>query len=225
MTIIKSLFVRSPFSPLQSHMEKVAGCVGKAKALYDAYVAGDHERMNQLAEEISELEHAADLTKNEIRNNLRSGLFLAINRGDFLEILALQDTIADRCEDLAVLFTLKQLEPLPELKDDLRAFLDKNIEAVRHTHSIIREMDELVQSSFGGKEAEKVQTMVDEVAYMEHEADVLQRQLMKKLYSMDSNLPYSSFMLWINIMQVIAALSNVSEKLANRVRMLLEIKK
>ncbi|RMH78497.1 MAG: TIGR00153 family protein [Calditrichaeota bacterium] len=224
MNVLRNLFARSPFSPLQSHMEKVAACVKKLNELYQAYVHNDWDRINALAEEISEMEHAADLTKNEIRNHLPKGLFLAVNRGDLLEILALQDTLADRAEDIGILMTLKRLEPLEGLEDDLKRFLDKNLEAVEHVHAIIREMDELVEASFGGREAEKVMRMVEEVAYMEHEADVLQRELLKKLYNMDDTLPYSSFQLWINILQAVASLANLAEKLANRVRMLLEVK-
>lgn len=176
-----------------------------------------------MAQEISELEHAADLTKNEIRNNLPKGLFLAVNRADLLEILSLQDRMADKAEDIGVMMTLKKLEPLEGLEDELQKFIDKNIEAANYVHKIMQEMDELLEASFGGKEAEKVKKMIEEVAYLEHQADVLQSELNKKLYNMDSKLSVSSFILWNNILQAIASLSNNAEKLANRVRMLLEI--
>ena len=81
-------------------------------------------------EQISEYEHSADITKNEIRNNLPRGLFLAINRTDLLEILSLQDSIADKAEDLGIIMTLKELEPIKELNKDLKKFLHKNTKAV-----------------------------------------------------------------------------------------------
>lgn len=224
MSIFKNLFARSPFSPLQQHMEKVADCVGKLEELFEAYRKKDHKKIKKIAEEISELEHAADLTKNEIRNNLPKGLFLAVNRADLLEILSLQDGLADRAEDIGVMMTMKKLEPLEGMEDLLKQFLDKNLEAVRSIHDVIREMDELLEASFGGKEAEKVRKMIESVAYLEHEADVLQRNLNKKLYNMDDDLPYSDFSLWINILHAVASLANIAEKLGNRVRMLLEIK-
>jgi predicted phosphate transport protein (TIGR00153 family) len=224
MSVFKNLFAKSPFSPLQSHMEKVAACVQKVEELFEAYYDKDYDKMNLIAGELSQLEHAADLTKNEIRNNLPKGLFLAVNRGDLLEILSLQDTLADRAEDIGVLMTLKRLQPLKGIRKELKMHLDKNLQAVRHAHKIVQEIDELLEASFGGKEAEKVRKMVEEVAYMEHEADILQRDLLKKLYNMDDPLPYTSFTLWIHILQAIAALGNNSEKLANRVRMLLDIK-
>ena len=224
MRVLDNLFAKSPFSPLQSHMEKVAACVDKIEEMFSAYVNKDYDRMDEIAEEISSLEHAADLTKNDIRNNLPRGLFLAVNRGDLLEILGLQDDIADMAEDIGALMTLKRLEPLEGLEDDLKTFLEKNIEAATEAHNVIRQMDELLSASFGGKEAEKVREMIDHVAYLEHEADILQRNLNKKLYNMDDKLSYSSFTLWVNVLQSLASLGNLAEKLANRVRMLLELK-
>jgi len=224
MRLFTNLFAKSPFSPLQAHMEKVVKCVHKMNDLFTAYLKGNFEQINQLAEEISELEHMADLTKNEIRNNLPKGIFLAINRSDLLEILSLQDTIADKAEDIAVLMTLKRLETLPDIEPDLTNFLNKNIEIVEETHKVIREMDELLEATFGGREAEKVKLMIENIAFMEHEADIMQRTLLKKLFAREDSLPYSSFFLWISILQAVASLGNTSEKLGNRIRMLLDVK-
>lgn len=224
MSVFKNLFVRSPFAPLQSHMEKATECAEKLEALYEAYLKNDSDSMNTIADEISELEHSADLTKNEIRNNLPSGLFLAVNRGDLLDLLDFQDKIADKSQDIGVLMTVKKLEPIEEAHEDFKEFLLMNIKAVKQAQQIVREMDELLQSSFGGKEAEKVEMLVEEVAYMEHEVDVVQKKLLKKIYNEANKLHYSSFILWMNIMQAITSLSNNAQNLANRVRMLLDLK-
>ncbi len=224
MSVLMNLFRKSPFTPLQTHMERVIKCVHRMQDLYDAHFQGDFDAVNKLAEEISELEHLADIAKNEIRNNLPRGLFLPVNRGDLLEILSLQDSIADKAEDVAILMTLKPLPQIEPLKEEMKEFMLKNIQAVEKAHEIIREMDELLESAFGGTEAEKVIRMVEEVAYMEHEADIMQHKILKQLFSMEEELSYSSFYLWINILQTMASLANLAEKLANRVRMLLEVR-
>ncbi|HHJ53560.1 MAG TPA: TIGR00153 family protein [Caldithrix abyssi] len=224
MKAIASLFRGSPFLPLQSHMERVVECVHKMESLFEAYTKNDYDRILELAKEVSKLEHMADLTKNEIRNNLPRGIFLAINRADLLNILSLQDTIADKAEDTAILFTLKKLEPLPGMQDDLKKFMDKNIQSVDETHQILRQLNELLEVSFGGKEAELVSKMVDNVALLEHEVDLIQADLLRKLFALEDSLPYTSFYLWTHIFRTMAALSNTAEKLANRVRMILEIK-
>lgn len=224
MRTIASLFSGSPFAPLQNHMENVVECVSKLEEMFTAYTQRDYDRINSLAKEISELEHKADLTKNEIRNNLPKSIFLAINRADLLDILSLQDTIADKAEDVALLMSLKKLEPIDELQDVLRAFFDKNIETVHQAHKVLLQFNELLETSFGGKEAELVVQLVDQVAFLEHETDMLQIDLLKKLFAHDKEISISSFYLWTSIFKTMASLSNTAEKLANRVRMLLELK-
>ncbi|HFE63320.1 MAG TPA: DUF47 family protein, partial [Caldithrix sp.] len=73
-------------------------------------------------------------------------------------------------------------------------------------------------------EAEKVRGMVENVALLEHEADLLQRNLLKKLFKREEELSYGTFFLWINILQGISSLGDLSEKLVNRIRMLLDVK-
>jgi predicted phosphate transport protein (TIGR00153 family) len=224
MLKISSLFGRSPFAPLQSHMESVSHCVHRLPDLFEALEKNDSARIEKIAEEISQLEHDADLIKNDIRNHLPKSIFLPIDRGNLLEILSIQDSIADKAEDVAVLITLKPLELLPIFKDEFKLFLHKNIETFDEAKLIIKELHELLESSFGGIEAEKVRAMVDEVAYREHEADLIQRQLLKSLFKAEDQLTYITFHLWQRLFESIAAISNYSENLAYRIRMTLELK-
>ncbi|MBA3957252.1 MAG: TIGR00153 family protein [Parachlamydiaceae bacterium] len=224
LNTIVSLFGRSPFAPLQSHMDKVSMCVHCLKELFEALEKQDYVRIESLAAQISDLEHQADLTKNDIRNHLPKGLFMPIDRSNLLEILSIQDRIADTAEDVAVLITLKPLVILEHFREDFHQFLHKNIEAVDAAHLIIKEINGLVETSFGGIEAQKVRAMVDHVSYKEHEVDLVQRKLLKDLFRSESEMSYGTFFLWQRIFQATAALSNLSENLANRVRLTLEIK-
>ncbi len=224
MLTILNLFGRSPFAPLQSHMEKVASCVYKTTELFQALEATDFDQAHKIAKQISEFEHQADVTKRDIRDHLPKSLFLAIDRRHLLEILGIQDTIADQAEDVAILATIKKLEFPEAIRKDFYTFLQKNIDSFEGVRLIIKEFDELLESSFGGIEAEKVRGMVDDVAYKEHEADILQRKLFKSLIDQEDSMSYSTFHIWIRIFEGIASISNLSEKLAYHMRMTLEIK-
>lgn len=224
MLTIVSLFGRSPFAPLQSHMESVAKCIHKLFDLYAALEKRDEEEIEKISLEISELEHNCDLIKINIRNHLPKSLFLPIDRGNLLEILALQDNIADKAEDVAVLFSLKPLELLPAFKEEFKLFLYKNIETFDEARLIIKELHDLLESSFGGIEAEKVRAMVDIVAYKEHEVDLVQRKLLKALFKAEDQLTFTTFHQWQKIFENIASISNLSENLAYRIRMTLELK-
>jgi uncharacterized protein len=224
MQTFARLFGRSPFLPLQTHMEKVGRCIDKVPALFEALEKKDYAILSAIATEISNLEHDADVTKNDIRNNLPSTLFLPVSRQSLLEILSLQDSIADRAEDLGVLLTLKNLEVPKTLSKLLHELVYKNLKTFNGARAIIQEMGLLLESSFGGQEAQKVRKMIHEVAYNEHETDLIQREFLKKIFDISDDMSPSSFFLWTKIVQELSAISDSAEKLANRVRMTLEVK-
>ncbi len=72
-----------------------------------------------------------------------------------LDILSLQDNIADRVEDLALLLNLKQIKIPPILRPELIKFIDINIETFEEACLIIKELHELLESSFGESKLRK----------------------------------------------------------------------
>lgn len=224
MLPILQLFGRSPFAPLQAHMDKVAICVYLLRDLFIALEKQDAASLAKIVKQIDYTEHEADLAKNDIRNHLPKSLFLAIDRAQLLEILALQDDLADLSEDVSVLVTLKPLHMPESLLHDFKRFLEKNIEAFDSTYAIIKEMHELLESSFSGTEAKKVRGMVEKVAVKEHEADLIQQELLQKLFQIEDQMSAGTLFLWLKIFEVISNISNGSERLANRIRMTLEPK-
>lgn len=224
MLTLAKLFGKSPFAPLQTHMDKVACCVGELPALFKALIAQDMDTIAQISKQISSLEHEADLTKNDIRNHLPKSLFLQVDRGALLQILALQDAIADQAEEIALHAGMRTVPLLPEMQEDFSNFCSKNIEAFWLVRKVIQELEELLESSFGGIEAQKVKGMVEQIAFCEYEMSIIQNKLMKRLYLEGDEMACPLFHLYLTLIEEIGQLACLSEKLGNRVRMLLEIK-
>ena len=224
MRTIARLFGKSPFAPLQTHMNKVASCVEKLIRVFEILPKMEMEKIERLVSELSNLEHEADLTKNDIRNHLPKSIFLPIDRSHFLEILSIQDSIADKAEEIGILLTLRQLDMFKEFREDFLALFKKNITVFWEAKQIIEEIDELLESSFGGVEAEKVKAMVEQTAYKEYEANRLKHAFLKRLYTEGEVLSAPSFVLWQRLVKEMSEFSKLSEKLANRIRMVLELK-
>ena len=224
MRALVTLFGKSPFAPIQAHMEKVAVCVEKIQALFDAQKAQDWDKIAKISKDISRLEHEADLTKHEIRNHLPKSLFLPIERETLLIILAVQDSLADTAEDVAILLTFRNMSPREEFAKDFQEFLNKNLECFEATKKIVQELNELLHSAFGGLEAETIRSMAHEIAYKEHEADLIQRKLLKILFNLEKEISYAEFGLWMRILESVAKISDLSEKLANTIRSTVERK-
>ncbi len=223
MRTLAKLFAKSPFAPLQKHMQDVNECVKKVREIFEALEKNDSKSVSRIAREVSKLEARADTTKNELRNHLPGGLFMPISKAALLEILSLQDDIADDCEDIGVLLTLKDLTLKDVFKDDFKSFLNKNFETYELVKEIIDEFDNLLETSFTGREAEKVKAMVNNVALKEHETDLTQRKLLKNIFKNEDQFTHAEFQLWLLILREIRTLSNTSEKLAHRIRNLLDL--
>jgi predicted phosphate transport protein (TIGR00153 family) len=224
MSIIARLFGKSPFAPLQTHMNKVSTCVEKLTKIIESLASEQTSKIEHLIEDLSQLEHEADLTKNDIRNHLPKSIFMPIDRSHFLEILAVQDSIADCAEDVGFTLSYRPLENLPWLREPLAELFEATTSVFWDTKHIIEEIDELLESAFGGIEAEKVKSMVEETAYKEHIVQRKKRALLKTLYTEGEKLSAAAFYHWLRLIEDIGALAQLSEKLANRIRMVLELK-
>lgn len=224
MLTIARLFGKSPFSPLQNHMKKVGICIKKLTEIFQEIENKNFDKIESLVSELSKLEHEADLTKNDIRNHLPKSLFLPISRAQFLDVLAIQDTIADKAEEIGNLLMLCPRNSLRVFTKTFQDFFKKNLETFWDARQIIKEFDELLESSFGGLEAEKVKAMVDQTAYKEYQADVLKTAVRKEFFDLADTLTPSAFYLWANLIDEVGSISHISEKLANQIGMILELK-
>ncbi len=221
MRTIARLFVKSPFSPLQNHMKKVSLCFKKLSEIFDN-LQSPAEAQEARVKALSKLEYEADLTKNDIRNHLPKSLFLPIQREQFLDILSIQDSLADTAEDVGHLLIL-HTEGSLDFLDQLKPFYEKSIEAFWSVRNIIKEIDDLLESTFGGIEAERIKEMAEHNSYIEYQSDKTKHQLLKHLFQMQS-LPPPTFYLYVSLIEKINHISHIAEKLANRIRMILELK-
>lgn len=224
MLTIARLFGKSPFATLLTHVNKVATCMEKLSKLFEIFPKMEVEKIERLSAEISNLEHEADLTKNDIRNHLPKNIFMPIDRGHFLAILSIQDSVADQAEKIAMLFTMRPLDLCVDVKIDFQALYKKNVDVFWDAKKVIAEIDELLESSFGGIEAEKVKSMVEQIAYKQHECSKLQEKLLRQLYTEGNTLSAALFFLHLKLIEEIGSISYISERLANRIRMVLETK-
>jgi len=211
------LFGQSPFPLLKEHMEKVKLCLDEVRPMMEAVAEGKGAE-NEAARRIMRIEHEVDLIKVNLRDNLSKSIFLPVDRSDLLAVLSAQDGIADMCEDLAVLVTVRTTRIPDAFRDGLFEYLDKCLEAAYLCVDITREFDRMIESSFGGHEAEKILGMIDAVSALEWEADKKQYRLAQHLFQLEDRLSPVDVMLWFEIFKVIGNIANSAEKMTKRLR-------
>jgi uncharacterized protein len=203
-------------------MRQVAVCVDNLPALMEAFWRGNREEVELLARKIGEQEHRADLLKSELRNQMSRRMLLPVDSGQLQLILSLQDDLADRAEDIAVLINLRPMDPLPALREVVDAFLSKNLECFAAAYRAVREVTEVLEAGFGGPEVLRVGEIAKGCAFLEHEADVLQREVIRALYDQEEHLTFISFDFWSRLISSIGSIADISENLSDRIRSLAE---
>ena len=216
-----SLFGRSPFKAMQTHIAAVAKCAAEVPNLFEALSAGDHDKVVAVKDLIFKLEQEADDIKNELRTNLPRSMMLPVDRRDLLEVLDVQDSIADTAQDIAGLLVERPMEVPETLKEPLLALTRRCVDACDQATLIIGELDELVEMGFRGRESDKVSEMVDKLNQIETDTDEMGMELTRRLFTQEDQMKPVSVMFWYQLIQWIGDLADYAEKVGNRLRLLL----
>lgn len=221
LNTILNLFGKSPFKPLQEHVEKVKECLEQIQPLFDSLYKKDFKEVKAISKKIMKLEHQADKIKDKIRDNLPKNLFLAVDRRDLLNLLSAQDSVCDTVEDLAVVLNLREMTVPTKLKPLLDNLIKKVIHVGHLSASVILELNNLLEASFGGPEAERVAKMIGKVSTMEWEADKIQFKLAQALFKMEKELDPVTIFMWMKIFQILSEIADSSEKVTKLLRLFL----
>ena len=200
MRNIFSLFAKSPFGPTQVHLKKSLKCAQLLRPLFEAVFTEDWDEMQEVSNRIDQLEHEADQLKNEIRDHLPKSLFLPVDRRDLLELIHMQDSIADSTQEVAGLLSLKELHLPKELEPEAMQLIEEILVTCDMAKVIGSEMDELTQASFGGPEAETVLEMIDQLDDVETKSDVIGLRLARALFALEDQMKPVDVMLWYKIL-------------------------
>ena len=195
-------------------------CVNQIKPLFETYNSKDYEKVEKIAQKISNFEHKADQIKSDIRQHLPQSIFLPVDKRDFMRLLSAQDDIADAVEDLAVLVRIKNIEIPDELSEPLMDLVNHVVALANDACTMIRELEDLLEASFGGAEAEKVEKMASGLGAAEYEADKKQFLLAQKLFSLN-NLSAPDLFLLNELIKKLGGVADQSEKIGKTLHVFL----
>lgn len=216
-----ALFGKSPFKPLQQHMRCVIDCVREVPPLFEALIGRDQRQVSEQKVRIFGKENEADAIKNELRVHLPRSLLLAVDRRDLLELLAMQDAIADVAQDIAGLLVERRMEVPEGITEPLRRFVARCVATCEQAHRIIEQLDELLETGFRGREVDRVEAMIVELGHMETDTDVMAISLSRALFALEDSMPPVSVMFWYQLIQWLGNLADYAEKVGDRLRLMI----
>lgn len=216
-----SLFGRSPIGPMQRHIAKAHECAANLVPFFEAVMAEDWEKVEQVQQEMAHLEREADKLKKSVRLQLPKNLFLPVPRSDLLELLSVQDKVANRAKDIAGLMLGRRMAIPTALQPLMLKFVQRCVDASAQALKAMNELDELLETGFSGREATLVQRMVEEVESIEHDTDRQQVEVRRALFALEKDMPPVDVMFLYQIIEWVGDIADRAERVGNRLEQLL----
>ena len=218
---LSGIFGSSPVAPMQKHMEEVFLCVSELVPLFEAVIAKDWDKVKEVQKKISDLEGEADKLKKDIRLQLPKGMFMPVSRRDLLEILTMQDKIANTAKDIAGIILGRKMELPDKIAKDYMPFVERCIEACAQAKKAINELDELVETGFRGHEVKLVQKMIKKLNKLESETDNFEKKIRHKLFAIEKELPPIDAMFLYKIIEQTGDVADRAQQVGSRLQLLL----
>lgn len=218
---IFNVFARSPIGPLQTHMEKVHTCCEALPAFFQAVFTGDWTAVETKRQSIASLEHEADDLKKELRLHLPKGLFMPVARGDILEMVTIQDLIANRAKDITGIVLGRKMQFPVQVQEHYLKFLQRCIDASAQAYKVIHELDNLLETGFSGREVNIVEEMIHELDAIENDTDAMQITIRQELFQIEKQLNPVDVMFLYKIFEWTGDLADRAQRVGGQLQVML----
>ena len=218
---ITSLFGKSPITPLQKHMKQVHSCLKDFAVFAKASNAQDSNTAETIHISINNKEQKADKLKKKLRMNLPSTFMMPFSRRDLLDVLLIQDSIANITKDLAGLMMTRRMVFPEEIAGDFIKLAGLCIKTSAAALMAINELDELLETAFSSRERKIVDKMIKTVNELEHGTDDAQNDIRNKLFTLESNLPPVDVMFYYRAIEWLGETADAAQKVGSRFEVML----
>lgn len=216
-----NMFGRSPIRPLEEHMAKVHACVSQLGPFFEVVFQQKWSAVELIQQDIVRLENEADDLKRDLRLHLPKGLFLPVSRSDLLELLTVQDRLANKAKDIAgIVFGRRMVFP-DVIAEQFTDFLKRCIEASKQADKAIHELDELLETGFSGSEIKLVEAMIAKLSRIERDTDDKQIRLRHIMFDLESTLPPVNVIFLYKVIEWTGELADRAREVGDRLQILL----
>lgn len=219
---LSKIFSASPLHELQQHMAKVAACSAELVPLFEALDAKDENSVHSVQKRIHQLENEADDIKRQVRLHLPRSLFLPVDRADLLELLAIQDHIANTAQDIAGVMVGRKMQLPPDTGEAFLEFVSSAVSASAQAEQTVAEVNELFESGFRGAEVEIMESMITKLDNIERATDELEVGIRGRVFAMEATLPPVDVMFLYKIIDWIGDLADDAQRVGSRLQLLME---
>jgi len=215
MKMIGGLFGRNAFGPLYEHLVQVGECVELLMPMMERFVKGEFDEIEQLSRLVTEREGKADNIKSEIRRQLSTSIFSAVDRADFLNILSVQDKIADRCEEIGKLLEIRRTPCPKALKEPVLALSTMCAKIYGELQALSANIIELSEHPTPKKQLPAFLKRTEKINHGTFEASGLAKKYLKKLFRVENELDPISVLFHTKLVELLESHAKACENTAD----------
>ena len=153
--------------------------------------------------------------------NLPSTFMMPFSRRDLLDVLLIQDSIANITKDLAGLMMTRHMVFPEEIAGDFIKLAELCIKTSAAALVAINELDELLETAFSSRQRKIVGKMIKTVNELEHETDDAQNDIRNKLFALESDLPPIDVMFYYRAIEWLGETADAAQKVGSRLEVML----
>ena len=194
-------------SLIRKHIEEVGAAVEASKKALFAYLDGDWKKFKRMAKLADSKESDADAVRREAEDALSAGGYISVYREDFSILLDLIDDMADDAEGIADFLLIETPKVPPQWGGVLKQIAEKTLEgffAFRKCFLLLYE------------DMEKTYSAAKEVRNAEREIDMLQDDLLHRIFQSDLSLAEKVHLR--ELVLKLGEISNSAENASDKVR-------
>lgn len=170
----------SKVSMMEGEIEAMLDEISQAGLIFIAaireYLKGDWDKFMARLKTIMEMENEVDDRRREIRYKLYTQMLIPESRGDVLSLLENIDNVIDAIKDVLIQFEIETPKIPTELHDDFNDLAVASNEAVNYTVKASRAFF---------KEIHMINDYINKTYFYEHEADLCESTIKRKVFSSD----------------------------------------
>ena len=217
---LSEVLSNSPLAIMERHAEVCLDCVNKLEPYFEVALANQWGRAEKLQQEIARLEAVADDIKMDVRKNLPRGLWMSVSRPDLLELVRVQDKMANEAKDIAGLTLGRQLTFPKKLEKSLFKFIATVTDASAKAVEVVAATRELSRSAFSSRQVKAISAKCLLVEKIERRSDDLQSKLRAKLRIYEEDMSPIDAIFLYQVLSSIGEIADHAEKVSHRAQII-----
>ena len=211
-----SIFINSPFEGVQEHAAKVKDCARAFQKAMECYASQLCEAYVEFHKDVITLESEADAIKRRVRGHLPKGTMMAVDKFQLFRYIREQDHVLDAMEEALEWISYRDEPGIhQELEREFFLLIEAVVGPVEQMSSMVDEARKYF-NSFSEKQRVVVKDIIRRIRHEEHEADLIEEALKRKIFNMEGDAVTIFHM--VRLVEIIGSIADYAENAGDMMR-------